>query len=163
MTMTSTFAVPDRASRLLLIVSLALNLFFIGTIGALALRHYVTPAQPATTERTRTAAARIERLAAPLPPADAEKLRMAFRAQAAAAEGTRDALNRALEHLQRALRMQPFDPADVRAALLEIRTARPVYEQVMADIYLTAVAAMSQEGRVKLADWPPPRPVTNVR
>ena len=57
----------DRSSRWLLIGSLALNLFFIGTIGSLAVRHYVMPSQPAATERPRTAAARIERLAAPLP------------------------------------------------------------------------------------------------
>ena len=68
-------ALQDRSSRWLLIGSLALNLFFIGTLGALALRHYVMPAQPAATERPRTAAARIERMAAPLTPADAEKLR----------------------------------------------------------------------------------------
>jgi uncharacterized membrane protein len=161
MTTISTFAVPDRSSRWLLVGSLALNLFFIGTVGALALRHYVTPGQPAATERPRTAAARIERLAAPLPPADAEKLRAAFRAQEQSAEGTRDTLNRALGHLQRALRTQPFDPAEVRLALTEIRAARPVYEQVMGDIYLTAVSAMSQEGRIKLADWPAPRPATS--
>ncbi|MEA2929822.1 MAG: hypothetical protein QOG38_2250, partial [Hyphomicrobiales bacterium] len=76
---------------------------------------------------------------------------------------TRDALNQALARLQRALRTQPFDAAELHAALTDIRTARPVYEQVMADIYLTAATAMSQEGRAKLADWPPPRPAANVR
>ena len=161
--MTMTITMQDRSSRWLLVGSLALNLFFIGTIGALAVRHYVMPAQPAATERPRTAAARIERLAAPLPAADAEKLRAAFRAREAAAEGARDALNRALEHLQAALRAQPFDAAQLRAALTEIRTARPVYEQVMADIYLAGASAMSQEGRIKFADWPPPRPTTNTR
>ncbi len=74
-----TMDMPERSSRWLLIGSLALNLFFIGTIGALAVRHMFAPAQPTATERPRTAAARIERLAAPLPPADAEKLRAAFR------------------------------------------------------------------------------------
>lgn len=161
--MTMTLTLPDRSSRWLLVGSLALNLFFVGTIGALAVRHYVLPAQPAATERPRTAAARIERLAAPLPAADAEKLHAAFRAQEPAAERARAALNGALEHLQAALRAQPFDPAQLRAALTEIRTTRPVYEQVMADVYLAAVATMSTEGRVKLADWPPPRPATNTR
>ena len=121
------------------------------------------PAQPAATDRPRTAAARIERLAAPLPAADGEKLRTAFRARETAAENARGALNAALEHLQAALRMQPFDPAQLRAALAEIRTARPVYEQVMGEIYLTGASAMSPEGRIKLADWPPPRPATNAR
>src|SRR2546430_12806475 len=109
--MTMTMATEDRSSRRLLVGSLALNLFFIGTIGALAVRHYVMPAQPAATERPRTAAARIERLAAPLPAADAEKLRAAFRAREAAAEGARDALHRPPEHLPAALRAQPFDAA----------------------------------------------------
>ena len=161
--MTMTMVMPDRSSRWLLVGSLALNLFFIGTIGALAVRHYVMPTQPAATERPRTAAARIERLAAPLPAADAEKLRATFRAREAAAEGARDALNQALEHLQAALRTQPFEPAQLRAALTEIRAARPVYEQVMADIYLAGASAMSPEGRAKLADWPPSRPATNTR
>jgi uncharacterized membrane protein len=161
--MTMSLASEDRSSRWLLVGSLALNLFFIGTIGALAVRHYVIPPQPTTTERPRTAAARIERLAAPLPAPDAAKLRDAFRAREAAAENARDVLNRALEHFQTALRVQPFDPVQLRAALAEIRAARPVYEQVMADIYLAGASAMSPEGRAKLADWPPPRPTTNTR
>ena len=44
--MTMTMTMPDRSSRLLLIGSLALNLFFIGTIGALAVRQTFAPAQP---------------------------------------------------------------------------------------------------------------------
>src|SRR3954454_6338290 len=114
--MTMTMTMPDRPSRWLLIGSLALNLFFVGTLVSLAARTYMLPGQPAATERPRTAAARIERLAAPLPAADAEKLRAAFRAREAAAEGARDALNRALEHLQAALRTQPFDAAQLRVA-----------------------------------------------
>lgn len=160
--MTMTMAMPDRSSRWLLLGSLALNLFFVGTIGALALRHYVMSAQPGAIERPRTAAARIERLAAPLPAADADKLRAAFRTREAAAEGARDALNRGFEHLQAALRTQPFDAAELRAALAEVRTARPVYEQVMQEIYLGAATAMSPEGRIRLADWPSPRS-TNTR
>jgi uncharacterized membrane protein len=159
MTMMS-IAIQDRSSRWLLIGSLALNLFFIGTIGSLAVRHYVMAAQPAATERPRTAAARIERLAAPLPPADAEKLRATFRPRAAEAEEARAALNRAFERIQAALRKEPFDPAQLRAALAEVRTTRPAYELVMQEIYLAAAGAMSPEGRARLADWPAPRPNT---
>jgi uncharacterized membrane protein len=152
-----TLAMPDRSSRWLLIGSLALNLFFIGTIGALAVRHYVVPAKPTVTERPRTAAARVERFAAALPPADAEKLRAAFRAREAAAENARDALNRALERVQAALRAQPFDATQLRVAMADARAARPGYEQIMQEIFATGAAAMSAEGRIKLADWPPPR------
>jgi uncharacterized membrane protein len=161
MTMISTFAAPDRSSRWLLVASLALNLFFIGTVGALAIRHYVTPAQPAATDRPRTAAARIERLVAGLPAADADKLRAAFRAREAAAEGARDALNRAIERIQAGLRAQPFDAAQVRVAMAEARTVRPPYEQIMQEILVAAASTMSQEGRTKLADWPAPRPATS--
>ena len=48
--MTMTMVMQDRSSRWLLVGSLALNLFFIGTIGALAVRHYVIPTRPAATE-----------------------------------------------------------------------------------------------------------------
>jgi uncharacterized membrane protein len=163
MTMISTMTMPDRSSRWLLVTSLALNLFFVGTVGALAIRHYVTSAQPAATERPRTAAARIDRLAAGLAAADAGKLRAAFRAREAAAEGARDALNRAIERIQTGLRAQPFDPAQLRVAMAEARALRPPYEQIMQEILVAAAEAMSQEGRVKLADWPPPRPATNAR
>jgi uncharacterized membrane protein len=158
--MTMTMAMPDRSSRWLLIGSLALNLFFVGTIGALALRHFVAPPRQTETERPRTAAARLERLAAPLPAADAEKLRTAFRARAAEAESTRDALNRAYERVQAALRAQPFDAAQLRAAMAEARAARPLYELVMQDILASGAAGMSPEGRARLAEWPPRSPTT---
>jgi uncharacterized membrane protein len=161
--MTMTMEIQDRSSRLLLLGSLALNLFFIGTIGALAARHYLAPPQPAAVERPRTAAARIERLAAPLPAADAEKLRAAFRARESAAEGARDALNRAFDRIQTALRAEPFDTAQLRGAFGEARAARPVYEQAMQEIVALAAADMSRQGRDRLADWPSSRTNTNTR
>jgi uncharacterized membrane protein len=160
--MTMIMAIADRSSRWLLLGSLALNLFFIGTIGALALRHYVVPAQPVVTERPRTAAARIERLAAPLPALDAEKLRATFGARASEAEGAREALNRTFERIQAALRAQSFDAGELRAAMAQARAARPVYDQIMQEIISAAAPGLSAEGRMRLADWPP-RPATNAR
>jgi uncharacterized membrane protein len=156
--MTMTMAMPDRSSRWLLIGSLALNLFFVGTVGALALRHIMAPAGKAETERPRTAAARLERLAAPLPAADAETLRAAFRTRAAEAESARDALNRAYERVQTALRAQPFDAAQLRAAMADARAARPLYEVVMQDVLTAGASGMSPEGRARLAEWPPRSP-----
>ena len=161
--MTMTMELQDRSARWWLIGSLALNLLFIGTIGALAVRHALAPPQPVATERPRTAAARIERLAAPLPAADAEKLRAAFRAREAAAEGGREGLNRAFERIQAAMRAEPFDAAQLRAAFGEARAARPLYEQTMQEIIASAAAEMSREGRMKLSDWPSPRGNTNAR
>lgn len=158
--MTMTMELQDRSARWWLIGSLALNLLFISTIGALAVRHMVAPPQQAATERPRTAAGRIERLAAPLPAADAEKLRAAFRAREAAAEGGREGLNRAFERIQSAMRAEPFDAAQLRAAFAEMRSVRPAYEQTLQEIISSAAAEMSREGRVKLSDWPPQRPNT---
>lgn len=159
--MTMTLTMPDRSSRWLMVGSLALNLFFIGTAGALALRHYLMPWQPAAVERARTAAARIERLAAPLPADDAEKLRAAFHVREATAELAREKLNEALAHMQDALRAQPFDTAQLRTALTDVRAARPAYERVMSEILVGGASAMSAQGRAKLADWPP-RPAQNA-
>jgi uncharacterized membrane protein len=161
--MTMTMTMLDRPSRWLLVGSLALNLFFIGTLASLAARHYMMPGQPAATERPRTAAARIERLAAPLPAADAGKLRAAFRARETAAEAARDSLNKAYERAQAALRAEPFDPAALRAALAEARAVRPAYDQIMQDILLTGASSMSAEGRNRLADWPASRPAPTAR
>ncbi len=158
--MTMTMEMPDRSSRWLLIGSLALNLFFVGTVGALALRHIMAPAGQAETDRPRTAAARLERLAAPLPAADAETLRAAFRTRATEAESARDALNRAYERVQTALRAQPFDAAQLRAAMADARAARPLYEVVMQDILTAGASGMSPEGRARLAEWPPRSPNT---
>jgi uncharacterized membrane protein len=158
--MTMIMAMPDRSSRWLLVGSLALNLFFVGTVGALALRHIMAPPHQAETERPRTAAARLERLAAPLPAADAEKLRTAFGTRATEAESARDALNRAYERVQTALRAQPFDAAQLRAAMADARAARPLYEVVMQDILTAGASGMSPEGRARLAEWPPRSPNT---
>jgi uncharacterized membrane protein len=158
--MTMTMAMPDRSSRRLLIGSLALNLFFVGTVGALALRHIMAPPHQAETERPRTAEARLERLAAPLPAADADKLRAAFRARASEAESARDALNQAFERVQAALRAQPFDATQLRAAMADARAARPLYEMVMQDIFAAGASEMSPEGRARLAEWPPRPPNT---
>ena len=109
------------------------------------------------------AAVRVERLAAPLPPADAEKLRAAFRAREAVAEGGREGLNRAFERTQAAMRAEPFDAAQLRAAFGEVRAARPVYEQAMQEIIASAAGEMSREGRARLSEWPSPRTNTNTR
>lgn len=120
------------------------------------------PPQPAATERPRTAAARIERLAALLPADDAEKLRAAFRTREAAAELAREKLNQAFAQMQDALRAQPFEPAQLRGAVAAIRAARPAYEQAMSEIFVAGASEMSLQGRTKLADWPT-RPAPSAR
>jgi uncharacterized membrane protein len=163
MTMSSTMTFNDRPTRWLLIASLALNLFVIGTAGALLARHFVAAPPQATTERPRTAAARIERLATGLPAADAEKLRAAFRAREGAVEAARDTLNKAYDRTRTILRSEPFEPAGLRAAMADSREARVRYEQALQDVIATAAADMSPAGRDRLADWGRPRPAEGTR
>src|SRR3989304_4022202 len=132
--MMMTIAARDVSSRWLLIGSLGMNLFLVGMIGALATRSYFVTPRPTAAERPHTAAARIDRLAGKLGPADAEKLRTAFRTREAEAERARKALVRAVERLKTALRTQPFDKQQLRAAIAEVRTVRTVYEQEMQEI-----------------------------
>ena len=51
-------AIGDRASRIVLFVSLALNLFFLGVLGATAVRQFWPPA-PAVFQPSASAAERI--------------------------------------------------------------------------------------------------------
>ena len=53
----------DRTSRVILLISLALNLFFLGLISAGPVKHLFHPHQRAVMEPSRTAAERIDRLA----------------------------------------------------------------------------------------------------
>jgi uncharacterized membrane protein len=143
----------DRGTRWLVFVSLALNLFFVGVAGALVVRHYTQAPAASTAPLDRTAAARIERLAANLPAKDAEILRGEFRARAPMVEGARDEYRRMLDVARAFLRIEPFDDAAMRTALAAARGARQIFDQLMHELIVTAAGKMSAEGRNKLADW----------
>ncbi len=148
----STAFSEDRNTRWLVFVSLALNLFFVGVAGALIVRHYTEmPAVSAPLDRS--AAARIERLAAILPTKDAEILRDEFRARASTVEGAREEYRRMLDVARAFLRMEPFDVSAMQTALAAARGARQIFDQLMHELIVTAATKMSAEGRAKLADW----------
>ena len=63
----------DRTSRIILLISLALNLFFLGLISAGPVKHLFHPHQRVVMEPRRSAAERIDRLAGTLPTDDADK------------------------------------------------------------------------------------------
>jgi len=144
----------ERGSRWLVLISLALNLFCIGVAGALVVRTYYS-APPVHAPVDRSAAARIDRLAATLPPPDAEKLRTEFRARAATVEPAREAYRRAQDAARAVLRTEPFDAAALRAAMRDTRAARVVLDEALHEVIAAAAAQMSPAGRNKLADWPP--------
>ena len=153
--MTSVAAREERTGRWLLLTSLALNLFLLGAGGALLARHYL--AEPARTETPvdRSIAARMERLAATLPPADAAILRSRYRGEAARIDAAREGYLDAQDEVRRILRDEPFAPEAMRKAMVEARASRQGMEQQLQDMIAAAAAQMSPAGRSELANWPP--------
>jgi uncharacterized membrane protein len=144
----------DRATRWLVLASLALNLFFIAAGGTLLARHYLAAAaSPAPLDRS--VAARMERLAATLPAADADILRAEYRAKATNVDGARQTYRGAQDEVRRILRVEPFQADAMRAAMSEQRAARQVFDHVLQDVVASAAVRMSAAGRTKLAEWPP--------
>ena len=147
--------VGDRASRIVLFISLALNLFFLGVLGATAVRElWLQP--PAAVQPSRTAAERIDRLAATLQADDADKLRAEFRSREQGLEKAHSEYRRAQEAVRAALRAEPFDVGAVRSAMAETRGARLALDQALHEVISTAAAKMSSAGRNSLANWSPP-------
>jgi uncharacterized membrane protein len=146
----------ERGGRLLLLVSLALNLFLIGAGGTLAARYYLAP-PPAAPVIDRSAAGRIDRIAATLPDSDAAILRRAFRANEAEVEVAQRNYREAQDVGREALRAEPFDVARLRSAMTDIRAMRQKFDESLQKLIAQAATQMSSAGRNKLADWPPHR------
>jgi uncharacterized membrane protein len=144
-------AVERGASRWLLLGSLALNLFFVGIAIAMAVR------APAPSYWDRNVFVRIERLAATLPPADADTLRGEVNANRAPIESAQTAYHTAQDHIREVLRQEPFDVEAIRAALAKTRTARLTSDQTVQDVFAVIAAKISPAGRQAMANWPPGR------
>jgi uncharacterized membrane protein len=156
MTLTVTGVGVERTSRIILLASLAFNLFFLGAVGAIAVRHYSRhPPGVVVLAPSRTAAERIDRLAATLPFADAEKLRSEFRANQAALETAHADYRKAQETIRTALRAEPFDVDALRSAMAQARAAKQSLDVALQEVVAAAAAQMSPAGRVKLSEWSP--------
>jgi len=155
MTLVTPAISEDRASRFVLLASLALNLFLVGAGGAFLARHYLADTATQSPPLDRSVAARVERLAATLPSADADKLRAEYRANARIVDASRDDYYRAQEEVRRALRAEPLEPEAMRAAMAKTRASRQVFDQLLQDVIASAAVKMSAAGRDQLANWPP--------
>jgi uncharacterized membrane protein len=144
-------------SRGLLLGSLALNLFFVGIALAMAVR---APAPPSW---DRNVFVRVERLAATLPPADAELLRGQIEANRAALETAQAQYRAAQGTIRDALRREPFDLEAMRAAMVKTRAGRQNFDQILQGVFAVAASKMSPAGRQALADWPPGRKSANTQ
>ena len=143
-------ATARGSSRWLLLGSLALNLFFIGVVAALAIR------SPAATSWRCARRARTRRGPRPAP-ADAEILRSRIQASRADIEAAQTKHRAAQDVIRAALRAQPFDADALRTAMANTRAARQAFDQTIQAMFAGTAAQMSQAGRQALADWPPGR------
>lgn len=140
------------SSRWLLLGSLALNLFFIGALIALAIR----PPVPAS-NWDRDVFVRVERIAETLPSNDAAILRAQIGANRSGIETAQANYRGAQNAVRETLRAEPFSAEALRAATAKTRAARQVFDQTIQGVFDSSAAQMSQPGRQALADWPPGR------
>jgi uncharacterized membrane protein len=139
------------SSRWLLLSSLALNLFFVGVVFAVAIR---APA-PATWDRN--VFVRVERIAATLPPSDADLMRGQIKNNRGDIEDAQTKYRAAQDVIRDTLRQDPFDAEALRAAMTKTRAARQAFDQTIQGVFASAALQMSSAGRHALADWPPDR------
>jgi uncharacterized membrane protein len=141
----------------LLLGSLALNLIFVGAVGAVALR-YSSPVPLATVARIdHGLVSRFNRIAAVLPAPDAQIMRAQLNSEAQKVASAQADLRLSQDDLRKSLRAEPFDADAMRAAMAENRTARENFDEVLHEMIAAAAAQMSIVGRTKLAEWPAER------
>ncbi len=158
MSVAQAFPAMERGSpRWLLLSSLALNLFFVGVAIAMAIR------APAPSYWDRNVFVRVERLAATLPPADADILRSRISANRPAIEETQNSYHTAQDGIHEVLRQEPFDVEAMRAAMANTRMARQAFDQTIQGVFAGIAASMSPAGRQALANWPPGRKAAGAK
>jgi uncharacterized membrane protein len=140
-------ALARGTSRWLLLISLALNLFFVGVVVAIAIR------APTPSTWDRNVFVRVERLAAALPPADGDIVRRAMQVHHDAIEQAQGNYQAAREEIRETLRQDPFKVEDMRAAMAKTRAARQAYDQIIQGVFADAAPQLSSAGRHALADW----------
>jgi uncharacterized membrane protein len=153
--MMSLFPNLESAARVrwLLLTSLALNVFFVGAAGAVAFRYTGNVPLARIAQIDHSVGSRLDRIAATLPPADAEIMLSEFRANAVKVASAQADLRLSRETLRDSLRAEPFDTGAMRTAMAANSAARENFEHVMHDMVAAAAAKMSVVGRNKLADW----------
>jgi uncharacterized membrane protein len=140
-------ATPSRTLRWAFLVSLALNLFFIGASATHAVRNQIESSghfKPGL---------RLDAMVDTLPPSDGAKLRAALDADMAKVAASHDAYRKAQDRARAALGAEPFDRVAFETALADIRARRQDLQQVLQTVVLKAAPDMSPEGRRRLGEW----------
>jgi uncharacterized membrane protein len=141
-------------ARWLLLGSLALNLFFVGAAGAVAIRYSSAVPLSAVAHINLGATDLLDRLAATLPSTDAQLMRTELRADERKVASAQADLRLSQEELRQTLRADPFDLEAMRAAMAKARQAQENLTQTAHEVVAAAAVKMSVVGRNKIADWP---------
>jgi hypothetical protein len=133
-----------------------LNLAFAGVAGAMALRHAHTAPAPLkpVAGMEHGMQFHLDRIAATLPPSDAQILHEEVNAEAVKLAAAEAEIRLSKVAVRDSLRAEPFDPRAVRAAMAETSTARDHFFRLLHNAFAIATARMSAAGRQRLADWP---------
>jgi len=140
-------ASPSRLLRWAFLISLALNLFFIGVSATQAVRsQFEAPGffKPGL---------RLDAMVDTLPAADGATLRAALDADMGKVAAANAAYRKAQEVARQALTTEPFDRVAFEAALADIRAKRGEFQKVLQGIVVKAAPDMSAAGRRRLGDW----------
>ena len=151
-------AMTRGSSRWLLLGSLALNLFFIGVVLAIAVRPAPAPT-PSTWDPD--VFVRMERIAQTLPADDAAVLRAQVAASRPTVTNAQSTWQSDRDQIRQTLRQEPFDAAALRSMMARTRADRQAYDSVLQNLFAEAASKMSHQGRLALANWPPNRKNAN--
>jgi uncharacterized membrane protein len=138
---------PGRLLRWAFLVSLALNLFFIGAATTHALRNQIDG------QGHYKPGLRLDAMVETLPAADGAKLRAALDADMDKVTAAHEAYRAAQATARQALQAQPFDQPVLDRALADIRSKREVLQRVLQTVVSRAAAQMSPDGRERLGEW----------
>ncbi len=142
-----------RPLPLLLVASLAVNLFGAGMLAA----RFAMPPPPPPPRGPEMMAHFIREMAAELGSADRAIVENVLHAHQAALEERSAALGDARDGIRDMLRREPFDRNLLAAALDDASRRDMALRQVMQDMLIETAAQISPEGRRRLSDWGPPR------
>ena len=138
-------------ARWLLPVSLALNVCFVGAASAVAYR-YTGEVPLSVVELINYGARdRLDRVAAALPPSDAQVMRAEIHADEEPVAAAQADLRLTQEEARDTLRAEPFNADALRSAMQRVQVARDHYHVVLQQVLEAAAPKMSMVGRNKLA------------
>jgi hypothetical protein len=143
----------ERRAKRFTLISVALNLFFIAIAATWLGRSYFATPAVVTVTIDRSAGARIERIAATLPSADAAIMRAAYRDNAAVLDASRAEVDRAVAEIKQSFRAEPYNIEATRKAMADARRNHQRFIELLHEEIATAASKMSPAGRAKLAEY----------